>query len=239
MNIVDYTNQFILPSSNNDLPEDQVAKILEFENIIKCEGDLGIKKIQKSINEYQSKHLKVSEDDFINAENKISDELKSSILVAKSNIESFALRQFRSLNLMPADTTKGISLWAETRPIDSVGLYVPGGSAPLFSSMLMQIIPAIVAGCKNIYICTPPDSNGEIHPAILWIGSILNVKNIYKIGGAQAIFSLAYGTESIPKVDKIFGPGNKFVTEAKKIVSSIVAIDMPAGPSEVLSLIHI
>ena len=233
MNIVDYTNQFILPSSNNDLPEDQVAKILEFENIIKCEGDLGIKKIQKSINEYQSKHLKVSEDDFINAENKISDELKSSILVAKSNIESFALRQFRSLNLTPADTTKGISLWAETRPIDSVGLYVPGGSAPLFSSMLMQIIPAIVAGCKNIYICTPPDSNGEIHPAILWIGSILNVKNIYKIGGAQAIFSLAYGTESIPKVDKIFGPGNKFVTEAKKIVSSIVAIDMPAGPSEV------
>ena len=153
MNIVDYTNQFILPSSNNDLPEDQVAKILEFENIIKCEGDLGIKKIQKSINEYQSKHLKVSEDDFINAENKISDELKSSILIAKSNIESFALRQFRSLNLMPADTTKGISLWAETRPIDSVGLYVPGGSAPLFSSMLMQIIPAIVAGCKNIYIC--------------------------------------------------------------------------------------
>ena len=114
-----------------------------------------------------------------------------------------------------------------------MGLYVPGGSAPLFSSFLMQAIPAIIAGCENITVCTPPDKNGDIDPIILWVADFLKIKNIYKVGGAQAIFAMAYGTKTIPKCLKIFGPGNKYVTEAKKIISNITSIDMPAGPSEV------
>ena len=119
-------------------------------------------------------------------------------------------------------------------PIDSVGIYVPGGSAPLISSLLMQLIPATVAGCKNIIICTPPNKNGLVAPEILWIAKLYGVKNIYKVGGAQAIFAMAYGTTIIPKVNKIFGPGNSYVNEAKKLCSNDVAIDLPAGPSEVM-----
>ena len=124
-------------------------------------------------------------------------------------------------------------MWSEFKPIDVVGLYVPGGTAPLFSSFLMQAIPAIIAGCKNIIVCTPPDKNGKIDPTILWVANLLNIKNIFKVGGSQAIFAMAYGTKSVPKCLKIFGPGNQYVTLAKMLVSNNVSIDMPAGPSEV------
>ena len=135
---------------------------------------------------------------------------------------------------MPIETTKGIKLWKEFRPIDSVGIYVPGGNAPLISSLLMQLIPARVAGCKNIILCTPPNNDGYISPEILWIAKLYGISDIYKVGGAQAIFGMAYGTTIIPKVNKIFGPGNSYVNEAKKLCSNDVAIDLPAGPSEVM-----
>ncbi|MDB3996812.1 histidinol dehydrogenase [Gammaproteobacteria bacterium] len=167
------------------------------------------------------------------ADKLLYDDLKNAILIAYSNIKKFHEMQLDGLAINSIETTKGVTLWSEFKPIDTVGLYIPGGTAPLFSSLLMQSIPAIIAGCKNIVICTPPDSNGQINPTILWVAKLLNIKNVYKVGGAQAIFAMAYGTETIPRCLKIFGPGNKYVTEAKVIVSKEVAIDMPAGPSEV------
>ena len=233
MKLVEFNNSFDLPSTNSIISESDFKKLRQFQEIIRKDQDKGIYKVQGIVGEFQSKNFRVTDEERAASENNISDDLKSSILIAKSNIETFAIRQLKSLQISPCDTSKGLTLWAETRPIDSIGLYIPGGSAPLFSSFLMQAIPALVAGCKEIVVCTPPDSNGNINPAILWISSLLKIKNIYKIGGSQAIFAMASGTESIPKVDKIYGPGNIYVTEAKKIISQDVAIDMPAGPSEV------
>ncbi|MDA8957817.1 histidinol dehydrogenase [Gammaproteobacteria bacterium] len=233
MRIINYQQGFSLKTSIQELSEKDRLKLLEYESLIKEEGDLGIKKVNKSINVFTPDILKVSKLEFEESSNLIEEDLKAAILVAKSNIENYSKRQFKSLQLPAKDTTSGISLWSESRPIDKVGLYVPGGSAPLLSSLLMQAIPAIVAGCKNIYVCTPSNNDGKVDPAILWIAYILNIENIYKVGGSQAIFALANGTESVTKVDKIFGPGNLYVTEAKRIVSSYVSIDMPAGPSEV------
>lgn len=233
MKLVEFNNSFDLPSTNSIISESDFKKLKQFQEIIRKDQDKGIYKVQGIVGEFQSKNFRVTDEERAASENNISDDLKSSILIAKSNIETFAIRQLKSLQISPCDTSKGLTLWAETRPIDSIGLYIPGGSAPLFSSFLMQAIPALVAGCKEIVVCTPPDSNGNINPAILWISSLLKIKNIYKIGGSQAIFAMASGTESIPKVDKIYGPGNIYVTEAKKIISQDVAIDMPAGPSEV------
>ena len=164
----------------------------------------------------------------------ITDSLKQSILNSAANIKIICENDKKGLSGLPVETTKGIKIWKEFRSIDSVGIYVPGGSAPLISSLLMQLIPAKVAGCKNIIICTPPNKNGDIAPEILWIAKLYDITSIYKVGGAQAIFGMAYGTTIIPKVNKIFGPGNAYVNEAKKVCSNDVAIDLPAGPSEVM-----
>ncbi len=164
----------------------------------------------------------------------VSDDLKQSILNSAANIKLVCENDKKGLSSTPIETTKGIQVWKEFRSIDSVGIYVPGGSAPLISSLLMQLIPAQVAGCKNIIVCTPPNKSGEISPEILWIAKIYGVKEIYKVGGAQAILAMAYGTTIVPKVNKIFGPGNAYVNAAKKLCSSDVAIDLPAGPSEVM-----
>jgi histidinol dehydrogenase len=164
----------------------------------------------------------------------VSDHLKQSILNSAANIKLVCENDKKGLSSTPIETTKGIQVWKEFRSIDSVGIYVPGGSAPLISSLLMQLIPAQVAGCKNIIVCTPPNKSGEISPEILWIAKVYGVKEIYKVGGAQAILAMAYGTTIIPKVNKIFGPGNVYVNAAKKLCSSDVAIDLPAGPSEVM-----
>ena len=161
--------------------------------------------------------------------------MKNAIRIAAENITKFHNAQVPEI--ISIETTKGITCWQNAVPIEKVGLYIPGGSAPLISTVLMLAIPAQIAKCKNIILCTPPDKNGEINPAILFAAKISGITDIFACGGAQAIAAMAYGTQTIPKVDKIFGPGNQFVTMAKQIVSSQgIAIDMPAGPSEVLIL---
>ncbi len=162
----------------------------------------------------------------------ISDELKVAIQVAAKNIETFHSRQKH--DLQPEETTKGVWCWRKSIAIEKVGLYIPGGSAPLFSTVLMLGIPARIAGCREVVVCTPPAQDGSIHPAILYAAHISGIDKIYAVGGAQAIAAMAFGTNQIPKVDKIFGPGNQYVTAAKQLVNRVgVAIDMPAGPSEV------
>ncbi|MBS1975042.1 MAG: histidinol dehydrogenase, partial [Bacteroidetes bacterium] len=152
--------------------------------------------------------------------------------VAKANIEKFHLAQLQ--NAVPVDTMPGIRCWRKSIGIEKVGLYIPGGSAPLFSTLLMLGIPAVIAGCKTIVACSPPDKEGKLHPAILYTANLLGIQQVYKVGGVQAIAALAYGTKTIPAVHKIFGPGNQFITCAKLLVQKEgLAIDMPAGPSEV------
>jgi histidinol dehydrogenase len=231
--IIEYDKNFVLEKTLQELSKDEILKVLKYESLVKLGGDKGLRDVNELIGLSSPDDFKVSKEEILQADRMLDENLKSSILVAKANIENYAKRQYQSLKLSSEDTTSGISLWSEIRPIDRVGLYIPGGSAPLFSSLLMQAIPAKVAGCKNIYVCTPPNKDGSVNQAILWICYLLNITTIYKIGGSQAIFALANGTESIPKVDKIFGPGNLYVTAAKKIVSTDVSIDMPAGPSEV------
>ena len=177
--------------------------------------------------------LEVTSEEIEQASNRVSDELKQAIYAAKSNIEKFHSAQKTSR--LEVETTEGVLCWQEKRPIQKVGLYIPGGSAPLFSTVLMLAIPAKIAGCKEIILCTPPDKNGIINPTILFAAQLCGVNKIYKIGGIQAIAAMTLGTESISKVYKIFGPGNQFVTIAKQYASQLgVAIDMPAGPSELL-----
>ncbi len=176
--------------------------------------------------------LQVTEDEINDSGQHISDSLKEATAIAKSNIERFHKSQKPEdlvINTMP-----GVECRMKYLPIEKVGLYIPGGTAPLLSTVLMLGIPARIAGCREIILCTPPNVDGKVHPAILYCASILGMEKIYRVGGAQAIAAMAYGTESIPKVDKIFGPGNQYVTVAKQLVSlENVAIDMPAGPSEV------
>lgn len=163
----------------------------------------------------------------------VSDALKEAIGVAKSNIEKFHIAQ--QTNKITVDTMPGVSCWQEKRPIQKVGLYIPGGTAPLFSTVLMLAIPAKIAGCQEIILCSPPNKEGKLDPAILYTAQLCGVTKIFKIGGIQAIAGMTFGTESIPKVYKIFGPGNQYVTVAKQMATKYnIAIDMPAGPSELL-----
>jgi len=163
----------------------------------------------------------------------VSEELKSAINLAKNNIEKFHASQKDAVEII--ETTPGVQCWRKSLPIEKVGLYIPGGTAPLFSTILMLGVPAYLAGCKEIILCSPPNTEGKIHPAILYTANLVGITKIFKAGGAQAIAAMAYGTETVPQVYKIFGPGNQFVTKAKELVQlSGVAIDMPAGPSEVL-----
>jgi histidinol dehydrogenase len=167
------------------------------------------------------------------AENHISPGLKKAIELASANIEKFHTAQ--KPEIRKVETMPGVICWQKPVAIEKVGLYIPGGTAPLFSTVLMLAIPARIAGCKEIVLCTPPGKNGKIHPAILFAAKFAGVKKVFKLGGVQAIGAMAYGTESVPKVHKIFGPGNQYVTAAKQLVSmNEVAIDMPAGPSEVM-----
>lgn len=176
--------------------------------------------------------LTVSDEEFKNAESLIAQELKDAIVQAKKNIELFHTKQKEIVSKV--ETMPGVTCWRKSVAIDKVGLYIPGGSAPLFSTILMLGIPAAIAGCREVVLCTPPDKAGNIHPAILYTASLLGIKKVIKAGGAQAIAAMTFGTESVPAVYKIFGPGNQFVTAAKQLVTQYgVAIDMPAGPSEV------
>lgn len=196
----------------------------------------------KSLIEYTNKFDKVDLNNLIvsdkkinNSENLIDDNLKESINVAYNNIYKFHKNQ--TFKAEKIETTSGVYCWQEKRPIENVGLYIPGGTAPLFSSVLMLAIPAMIANCRNIVLCSPPNDNGELHPAILYCAKLCKVNKVISVGGAQSIAAMSIGTESVPKVNKIFGPGNQYVTCAKlKSINFNTAIDMPAGPSELLVL---
>jgi histidinol dehydrogenase len=205
-------------------------------NIIKCvksDTDKAIFTFSEKFDGVSLTNLKVSHKEILESAGQVPDELKRAIETAKTNIENFHSAQ--CITEPVVETFKGVRCWRKSVAIESVGLYIPGGSAPLFSTVLMLGIPAKLAGCKEIIICTPPGSDGKVSPLILFTAQLLGITDIFKIGGAQAIAAMAYGTESVPKVYKIFGPGNQYVTKAKELVQlDGTSIDMPAGPSEVL-----
>jgi len=199
---------------------------------VRTEGDEAVKRYGEQFDKVRVSQLLTSEAEISEAEGLVDESLKEAIRTAKNNIEKFhAAQQFSGIRI---ETTAGVNCWQKAVAIEKVGLYIPGGSAPLFSTVLMLAIPAKIAGCKEIVLCTPPNKEGKIHPAILFAAKVAGVSKIIKAGGIQAIAAMAYGTETVPKVYKIFGPGNQYVTAAKQLVSlKEVAIDMPAGPSEV------
>lgn len=200
---------------------------------VKKEGDFALEELTLKFDQVRIENFLVSEEESDRAAEKVSEELKIAIKMAKENIYKFHFAQ--KDQSVEIETTEGVLCWQECRAIEKIGLYIPGGTAPLFSTVLMLAIPAQIAGCKEIVLCTPPQKNGQINPAILYTAKICGISKIYKIGGAQAIAALTFGTETIPKVYKIFGPGNQFVTQAKQFATEFeVAIDLPAGPSEVL-----
>ncbi|MGB1452778.1 MAG: histidinol dehydrogenase [Crocinitomicaceae bacterium] len=200
---------------------------------VKINGDSAIRLYAEKFDGVSLKNFLTSEQEISVSKKQVSQELKSAIQLAKKNIECFHKGQKESINRI--ETSDGVECWRESRAIEKVGLYIPGGTAPLFSTVLMLGIPAKLAGCAEIVLCTPPAKDGSVNPAILYTADLIGINKIYKVGGAQAISAMAFGTESIPKVYKIFGPGNQYVTKAKELVQQTgTAIDMPAGPSEVL-----
>lgn len=220
------------PAINNLELEKKVSAIL---NDVKVNGDKAVKKYVLEFDKVNLKNTLVQKEEIIYAIAALSPELKNAIKVAFKNIKKFHSAQKEKVQKI--ETTPGVVCWRKSVGIEKVGLYIPGGSAPLFSTVLMLGIPAAIAGCKEVILCTPPDRSGKVNPAILYAAELVGIKKIYKIGGVQAIAAMAYGTESIQKVYKIFGPGNQFVTCAKQLISKDgVAIDMPAGPSELAVL---
>ncbi|WP_347174974.1 histidinol dehydrogenase [Polaribacter uvawellassae] len=202
-------------------------------NEVKLHGDVALKKYTEKFDVAALNKTLVSKDEIQEAIEFVSDDLKNAITVAKENLTKFHVAQ--KTEKVVVETMIGVQCWQEKKPITKVGLYIPGGTAPLFSTVLMLAIPAQIAGCKEIVLCSPPDKNGKINPAIVYAANLCGVTQIFKVGGIQAIAAMTFGTESIPKVSKIFGPGNQYVTVAKQIATKYgVAIDMPAGPSEVL-----
>ena len=201
-------------------------------NRVRAGGDRVVMEYEAVFDKAELTSLAVTSAEIEEAEKEVPIELKAAIYLAKRNIETFhSTQRFEGKKV---DTMEGVTCWQKAVAIEKVGLYIPGGTAPLFSTVLMLAIPAKIAGCKEIVLCTPPDKNGKVHPAILFAARLAGVSKIFKVGGVQAIAAMAYGTESIPKVYKIFGPGNQYVTAAKQLVSlRDVAIDMPAGTSEV------
>ena len=200
---------------------------------VQKKGDIAVAKYTSLFDGAKFENIEVSKVEIEQAITSIPQELKSAIQLAKSNIEKFHTAQKTAKVVV--ETVEGVNCWQEKRPIQKIGLYIPGGTAPLFSTVLMLAVPANIAGCNEIVLCSPPDKNGNINPAILYAANLCGVTKILKIGGIQAIAAMTFGTESIPKVYKIFGPGNQFVTVAKQLATQFgVAIDMPAGPSELL-----
>jgi len=220
------------PAIDHSVLEERVSAILKE---VKDRGDAALIDFAQKFDGVSVSSLIVTQKEFDEAANLISTELKKAIEVAASNITKFHSAQKEEEKKI--ETMPGVECWRKSVAITKVGLYIPGGSAPLFSTILMLGIPANIAGCKEIVLCTPPDKAGKINPAILYTASFLGIKKVIKAGGAQAIAAMAYGTESVPQVYKIFGPGNQYVTLAKQLITSDgVAIDMPAGPSEVAVL---
>ena len=205
-------------------------------NDIQKNGDNAIQKYTQNFDDVQIENTVVTEIEIENAIKSVPDDLKNAIQIAANNIKKF--HQSQKENPIKIETTSGVFCWRESRAIDTIGIYIPGGTAPLFSTVLMLAIPAKIARCKNIILCTPPDKNGKVNPAILYAAKLIGVSQIFKVGGIQAIAAMTFGTAKIPKVLKIFGPGNQFVTAAKQYAQQLgLAIDLPAGPSELLVLV--
>lgn len=218
------------PLQNQENLENQIKQV--FSEVEK-NGDEAIKFYTQQFDGVVLDDFKVSDIEIEEAKNSVSDELKWAIKLASENIRKFHSSQQEEKKII--ETTEGVFCWRESRAIENIGIYIPGGTAPLFSTVLMLGIPANIAGCPNITLCSPPDKNGKINPAILFTADLVGIKHIFKVGGCQAIAGLTFGTATIPKVDKIFGPGNQFVTASKQLAQNYgVAIDIPAGPSEVL-----
>lgn len=236
MNIIRYPGQEqldgIVRRPVNDKTElERICKTVFDE--VKKEGDLALRKYTWHFDRVRPACLRVTEDELAEAGRKVDESLKQAILLAREHIADFHVLQ--KPGKIEYINENGFRCWQESRPIEKIGLYIPGGSAPLFSTVLMLAVPAQIAGCREIVLCTPPGKDGNIDPAILWTAGICGIKQLFKVGGIQSIAAMTYGTESVPKVDKIFGPGNQFVTAAKQWAACQgTAIDMPAGPSELL-----
>lgn len=224
-----WTEMLKRPVMNTENLFDTVRSII---NRVKAEGDRAVLEYEEKFDKAILSSLVVSAEEQAEAETLVSEDLQAAIRLAKQNIETFhAAQRFEGKKV---ETQPGVACWQKAVAIEKVGLYIPGGTAPLFSTVLMLAVPAKIAGCKEIVLCTPPGKDGKVHPAVLFAAKVAGVSRIFKVGGVQAIAAMAYGTESVPKVYKIFGPGNQYVTAAKQLVSLCdVAIDMPAGPSEV------
>jgi histidinol dehydrogenase len=200
---------------------------------VKLKGDVAVRKYTRYFDRAEPECLLVQPDEFTKAELLVEDNLKEAIKIAAANIETFHVSQI--INSSVVETTPGVKCWQQPAPIEKVGLYIPGGTAPLFSTVLMLALPARIAGCKEVVLCTPPSPDGTIHPAILFAAKVAGVSMVFKVGGIQAIAAMTLGTESIPAVYKIFGPGNQYVTAAKlEAFRYGIAVDLPAGPSEVM-----
>jgi histidinol dehydrogenase len=213
--------------------DDIEVTVKEIFKEVQKKGDEAVTKYTSIFDGIALENYEVSAQEIQEAINSISTELKDAIQLAKANIYKFHTAQ--KTDRISIETTEGVNCWQEKRPIQKIGLYIPGGTAPLFSTVLMLAVPAEIAGCKEIVLCSPPDKTGKINPAILYAANLCGVTKILKVGGIQAIAGMTFGTKSIPKVYKIFGPGNQFVTVAKQLATQFgVAIDMPAGPSELL-----
>jgi len=220
------------PAFDSSSLQKQVRKILDK---VKKNGDKAARRFTKQFDDVNIKKLQVSDKEIQKAIGRVSAGLKTAILTAKQNIEKFHASQIEETKII--ETMTGIKCWRRSVAIEKVGLYIPGGTAPLFSTVLMLAIPAKLAGCKEIILCSPPQQEGNIHPAILFAAQVTGITKIFKVGGVQAIAAMAYGTETVPKVFKVFGPGNQYVNCAKQLIQSEgVAIDLPAGPSEVCVL---
>jgi histidinol dehydrogenase len=213
--------------------DDIEATVKEIFTAVQNNGDKAVQQYTTQFDGIALDTILVSDEEVQNAIASVSDELKAAIQLAKSNIEKFHSAQ--TTNRVSVETAPGVQCWQEKRPIQKIGLYIPGGTAPLFSTVLMLAVPAKIAGCKEVVLCSPPDATGNLNPAILYAANLCGVTKILKVGGIQAIAGMTFGTASIPKVYKIFGPGNQYVTVAKQLATQFgVAIDMPAGPSELL-----
>ncbi len=235
MNIIRYPSKdqwdelLSRPVLNNRSVDAIVQPVLDD---VRKRGDEALREYTRKFDKVDLQDLRVGVEEFLEASKLVDDELKRAIEIAVSNIGTFHKTQ--QIKAEPIETATGVTCWQKAVAIQKVGLYVPGGTAPLFSTVLMLAVPARIAGCSEIVLCSPPGKNGKIHPAVLYAAQVTGVTSVFKIGGAQAIAAMAYGTATVPKVYKIFGPGNQYVTAAKQLVSrGDVAIDMPAGPSEV------
>ncbi|MBB2144270.1 histidinol dehydrogenase [Pedobacter sp. LMG 31464] len=208
------------------------SRVQNIISTVKSDGDSALLSYAEQFDKVKLSSLFIGKEELIELAKQIPKEVKNAIDVAYQNIYKFHEAQLKTEAKI--ETMPGVNCWREARAIEKVGLYIPGGTAVLPSTFLMLGIPAKIAGCKEIVVCSPPQSDGKINTYIAYVSTLLNIEKVYLVGGAQAVGAMAFGTKTIPKVDKIFGPGNRYVTEAKKQVQNTVAIDMPAGPSEVL-----